>query len=244
MPASHHTPVTSMPVRTTSLRRVTAVVSVAVASAALSASAAGSQVTVRGPVRDGNSIPFAYVSPSPSDATTRYQQVYRAGAFPGPINIGAISFFRFDSGQLASGTFDLYLSATRSAVDALDTVNFDANLGASVALFGTFTIGGPAPELLTFNGAPYLYDPSAGNLLLDLRVRGRLTLPGSNASFVGSNDLPGGNYSRAHNFAAGFAGYGLDTRFDVAVVPEPATLALSAAGALALAGFAALRRRA
>jgi hypothetical protein len=167
--------------------------------------------------------------------------VYSAAAFSGPINIGAIGFFRGTPGALGTGSFMLYVSTTSAAVDALNTTDFDANLGTSTTLFGTFRLdGGQAPEILTFSGTSYLYDPAAGNLLLDLRFVGSFLVPLNGdqpypiAYFVARSGPPGGNYSRATTFGGGSAGYGLDTRFDAAAtsVPEPATWVLAGTGLL------------
>jgi hypothetical protein len=140
-------------------------------------------------------------------------------------------------------TFSLYLSTTSAAVDALNTVNFDANLGASTSLFGTYTLGGAAPAVLTFSGTPYFYNPAAGNLLLDLRVSGTLVNLLDPAGFVARSNVPGGNYSRAQNFGSGSAGYGLDTRFTGStVLPEPSTWILLGTGLLAVGSMARRRR--
>ena len=210
----------------------------------LATATASAQVTVGGPSNATNCFPFACKG-GPAFPGTRYQQVYSASAFSGPIDITGLTFFRGATtpGPLNAGTFDLYLSTTSAAVDALDTGDFDANLGAPTTLFGSFTIGGAAPDELTFTGGPYHYDPAAGNLLLDIRV-GPMTYNdiGVGAFFVARSGPAGGNYSRAQNFGTQDVGYGLDTRFEVAAVPEPATVLLLAGGLAALAAVARRRR--
>jgi hypothetical protein len=208
----------------------------------LVAATASAQVTVTGPSNGTNCFPFACKGDA-SFAGTRYQQVYAASEFAGPIDITGLTFFRgaTSAGPLNTGTFDLYLSTTSAAVDGLNTTNFDANLGAPTTLFGSYTIGGAAPTELTFTGGPYHYDPAAGNLLLDIRV-GTMTynVIGVGAFFVARNGPAGGNYSRAHDFGTQSVGFGLDTRFEVSAVPEPATILLLAGG---LAGLGAVARR-
>lgn len=220
--------------------------SIPVLALAVVASAAQGQVTVTGPSNGANCFPFGCKADA-RFAGTRYQQVYSASAFAGPIDITGITFFRSPQfgGPLNTGSFDLYLSTTSAAVDGLNTTDFDANLGAPTSYFGTFVIGGLAPAELTFSGNSYSYDPAAGNLLLDLRV-GAMTYNGigQGAFFVARSSAPGGNYSRAQNFGTDNVGFGLDTRFEVAgvsTVPEPSTLALAAGGLALLAGVA--RRR-
>ena len=226
----------------------TVLLAVALGVPASAAQAQPGSVLVTGPANNANCAPFACVLTPPA---TRYQQVYAAAAFGGPLDIRAIAFPVSDlapPGSLNTGTFALYFSTTQVAVDGLDTSNFDANLGTTPQLFGAYTLsslGGLQTTALRFVGAAYHYDPGDGNLLLDVRATSLIQDPGQfarqSAFFVSRGDLllggpPGGNYSRAQDFAFGNAGYGLDTRFS-STVPEPGTVVLLLGG---LAGVAAV----
>jgi hypothetical protein len=214
------------------------------------AATARAQVTVAGPATGLNAFPFGGNGIGPS---TRYQQVYSATAFSGPLTIREITFFRGElPGFLNAGTFELYLSTSSAPLYSLNLTDFDANLGMATSLFGTFAIGGEAPPELSFVGGPYLYDPALGNLLFDLRVVGTLTSApqGTRAAFRARGGGPGSNYSRAQNFGGQTvginAGAGLDTRFSptaTSVVPEPSVAVLLTSGLLAVGGVARRRRR-
>ena len=219
--------------------RILAALAVAPLTALALASSAAAQVLVAGPNADANAFPFAATG---IGANTRYQQVYRASAFPGLTSFNEIAFFPSQPGTVASSTFDVYVSTTSAAVDGLDVTDLDANLGANTAYFGTFSIGGPAGATLALVGTPYLYDPTLGNLLVDIRFT--VAPQGGNVAYLGTGGVPGIDYSRAHDFGNGFAGYGLDTRFAsvrVVAAPEPGTFALAASGLVAVA--ARVRRR-
>ena len=170
-----------------------------------------------------NGFPFG----SNSSVGTRYQQAYAAGDFAGlgVINISDISFFlnNLFIGNLRSGTYTLSLSTITAGINTLSDTNFDSNLGANTTLFTTVSLSGPAPATLSFSGTPFRYDPSQGNLLLDIVVaNGSEQSPVAN--FQAAGGTANGIFSRYHNFGSGTIGYGLVTRFDYSSVPEPATL--------------------
>ncbi len=163
----------------------------------------------------------------------RYQQIYSATAFSSAFSISEISFSLSSGGPLNSGTFDIYLSTTSVAVGALSDADFDSNRGADNTLFGSFVLGGAAPAILSFGGL-FNYDPSMGNLLMDIQVTG--LVPGN--SFFDRAD-GGGIVSRA--WGTGNSGQtsdiGLITTFNgsLVAVPEPGSLLLVAVGLIAIA---------
>jgi len=198
----------------------------------------------------------------------RYQTVYAASQFSaltGPTLLTQIAF----RPSIGAGTspqtqtiadiqFDL--STTSAAPDALSST-FASNVGAdNLSVFrGAFDIStantGPAAGprdfdiVLTFT-TPFLYDPGAGNLLLDIRK-----FSTEQTFFFDAEDTPGDAVSNARNTTdvnAATANLnnttGYVARFTFApapggVVPEPGTLALAATGLLPLARAVVRKRR-
>src|SRR5215813_9838898 len=117
--------------------------------------------------------------------SVRYQQVYSASQFPsstGPLKITQIAFrpdgsvtdpsliIRFDSVRID-------LSTTSRTPSTLSTL-FASNVGADdMTVFNSFVFvnapvtgppGGPKDFSVVFTISPFIYDPSKGDLLLDV----------------------------------------------------------------------------
>jgi hypothetical protein len=177
-----------------------------------------------------------------------YQQAYTSTAFSGPVTITAIAFAsnNTSAGNTITDTFTLGLSTTSASLAGLST-NYASNIGPdSTTVFSgtkTFTsIGDGSFDFLVTLTTPFNYDPSMGNLLLDVNIASN---SGSQVSFEATSDPvtsrvynSGGTGTPTHDI-----NYGLVTAFTVgplAAVPEPSTYAL---GATFAAGVFLLRRR-
>ncbi len=174
----------------------------------------------------------------------RVQQVYDSSLFTGISTISQVSFFVADIPFTWNGsTWQMSLSTSNNTVGSLDPV-FANNVGGDNAVFGSLTpTGSPAlSSLVTFTGS-FTYDPSQGDLLIDIvRPAG----PASFTSFLYATQSPG-LVDRAYAFnstvnADGLNqnGYALQTRF-VVNVPEPSSVALICVGAMIAVGT--LRRK-
>ncbi len=210
---------------------------------------AGAQVV--GTFNSANCIPFGCSYPEPN-AGSIYQQVYASSNFATGGMLTGLSFFNDPAFKhdLRAGTYDFYLSTTSVAVNALDASDFDSNRGLDNTFWGSFALSGATPDVLSFTGSGFNYDPALGNLLLDIRISGASPQihGGPDESYFQAEYPAGGTFSRDYNFSAnGSDNVGLVTGFTFGpsdpggdTVPEPATMTLLATG---LAGMAAARRR-
>jgi PEP-CTERM motif len=140
-----------------------------------------------------------------------------------------------DVEENANGTYTISLSTTSAPVNGLSS-NMSNNIGAD----NTTIFSGPLPtyvadSTLTFSLAtPFVYDPSQGNLLLNITFSG--VTNDTYADYVAQNDDFGTLSSRMVNgLSTGRSGYGLVTTFNI--VPEPSTLGLAMIGLVTGAGM-------
>jgi PEP-CTERM motif len=198
----------------------------------------------------------------------RYQQVYAASQFAAIPAGGAFITqitFRPDAstGAAFSSTLPsirIDLSTTGAAPDALsttfasntgadDAIVFGGPFGAPLTLSSAFTgpAGGPKDFDIVINlTRSFFYDPSLGNLLLDVRNFG-----GGATTPFDAQTTAGDSVSRAFTAGSGVNSatadftdtLGLVTRFTTTAVPEPGTLALFGTAALGLAVGVRWRRR-
>jgi hypothetical protein len=217
----------------------------------------GAQAAVEG--NDANRLPFD-ITPFGA-GSMRYQQVFKSTDFvslTGPARITQITFRPdFQLGSAFSATLPnvrIDLSTTSAAPDALSTA-FANNVGGddTTVFSGALPLSsaktGPAAGPKDFDivinlTTPFVYDRSAGNLLLDVR-----NFSGGTTTTFDAQTTVGDTVSRVWvsdvNAATGQTPdtEGLVTRFTTSPVPEPSTGALLAFGFPALLGAARLRGR-
>lgn len=236
------------------MRRLAGLLVLLACAAPMTAREAHAQVTVgTGTPYNGTCGPFTC-----GIGRTRYQQVYSADFFAGPLRITSLTFPGLPQGNPwygvpivpASATFTLYLGVTSRAVDGLST-DLASNVTGPQQFFIRFPFPGTPYNnaALRFDGVGFDYDPAAGNLLLDVRIEGEVFNTGCGclmASNIGTgtsiafdrfNNVPGATYETAT------ARSGAVTIFNAAAttVPEPSTYALLGTG-LAVLGLTARRR--
>jgi hypothetical protein len=192
----------------------------------------------------------------------RYQQVFDSSQFtsfgPDPWRIEGISL-RIDMRPWGGSSFgatltniQLNLSTTSAEPDSLSPV-FALNVGADdtivfspgalemTAGLSPFTEPQPFRAHIVFS-QPFIYDPTRGNLLLDVR-----NFAGGDTTFFDAvdttNDPVSSVWALSANALSGtLETKGLVVRFVANPIPEPGTLALFILGVVALAATVVRRR--
>lgn len=208
---------------------------------------------------DGNSgDTYPFLIEQQNFTSMRYQQVYGASEFSAVNpNGGFINqiLFRADSHNTHTimstiGNIEIDLTTTAKPPDGLSTT-FANNVGVDDTIVFSGSLA-----LLAANGSyttvhltrPFFYNPSAGNLLMDVRnFTGASGMLDINMPYFDAVNTAGDSVSRVYANGVGASvgtadTTGLITGFFITPVPEPSTFVLFAAGFLGLGVFAKLRR--
>jgi hypothetical protein len=193
------------------------------------ASTAAANVIVGSPAESGNGncIPFGC---DVSFGITQYQQLYSASDFSGVLNITGLTFFDTqDAGagsSLDNGTFTVSLSTISTSLSSFTGI---VPLGSNhTQIFSgtlpTLTAGG---SITLGGGGSFSYDPSAGNLLVNITITGATT-DGTAFLDVRNGDATGIFGRETNGSNGGTTGYGLVTQFQTGAssAPEPSTFLL------------------
>jgi hypothetical protein len=235
---------------------------IALSTLSAKAYAAPVSVTVGDPApATGNCLPFACPYYGGLFDMVWYQQSYLAAEFPGTILFDTLTFDISTPGAMDNSDFTIKFYYTSFYPGSLGT-DRGAHLGAPLGLFGDYAIvDGTLTGDLTLSGNAVTYDPSLGNLLMDIEFHS--TGNGGGTAGVASNVADYTNYAVSRVYCSNTLGcvaapgalvtnfsYHGTTGQDVGgvtfglsspTVPEPESWALTIAG-MALLG-AGLRRR-
>jgi hypothetical protein len=243
-------------------------VGIALAMAVVSGPAlAGTIVTPGGPGDAQGPAPIRYYGSTGSQV----QQIYSSTFFSGPTQITGLSF-RAYPGAAPSGFFSNSVSVSNlsvllstTAVSAYENAGlqpnatFAANLGADattvfsgpITLTTAATGTGPQPFDYTINfTTPFLYNPTSGNLLLDVLIPNGATVSGGGFGFLtfdNANDNNDGVRSIININSPGPTGFvdtsAAITRFTTAgAVPEPSVWVLMIGGMMFAGGALRVQR--
>lgn len=217
----------------------------------------GLQTSVEGNIFNG--FPFNI-----GMSSLRYQQVYAASDFSTllvPQLITQIAFRPDASSRAFNSTLSdiqINFSTTTAAPDMLSNT-FSSNVGLNDTIVynrgmlplssaSTGPAGGPKDfDILINLNTPFLYNPSAGNLLLDVRNFG-----GGITTQFDAQSTAGDSVSRVYTGSSGNVNsttaqsnntLGLVTRFTTVPAPEPGTMSLMAIGLASLGATTRKRKK-
>lgn len=180
-----------------------------------------------------------------------YQQVYDSSAFGGITAFNTLTFYDtytasqgFNAGPIIDGTYAINFFYTAATPGNLDST-LVSNEGTSIGAFSTLQVDQPVTftDSVSFAGNTLSYDPTIGNLLMDVIVTNQGDVPndGFNNGYL-DTDSTGLTTSRAYDLGtfAAVDNFGLVTGFS-STVPEPSSFLLLGTGLLGLGPL--LRRR-
>ncbi|HVP55389.1 MAG TPA: PEP-CTERM sorting domain-containing protein [Candidatus Eisenbacteria bacterium] len=197
----------------------------------------------------GNCYPFSCNDSGTSvGQSIDYLQVFSSSAFPGTITVTNMEWYiapNFQGTGLAIGGSYTFYWGYGGVVGALNT-NLGANYTSGPNLIGTGVIPvGGIDETggLTLSGFSFTYDPTLGNLLVEVVVNNQDNVPNNGANAYNAVMVESGTLSsRAYcltNFSCFADNTALVTTFSTGpTIPEPGTLMMFGSGLLGLAGVA------
>lgn len=180
----------------------------------------------------GSGVPFSISTGN----SLRYQQVFSSSAFSSFNKIPHLITGIYFSAESSTGVYGVIsnlrvdLSTTQSAPDRLSSI-FATNVGTDdqIVFDGPWTIhsvNGETLDILMPFSKPFVYDPSKGNLLLDVR-----NLSGGQTIYINGANIADDQVSRMYSHDVfGNKGegdsFGLIAKFVIAPVPEPSSLGI------------------
>jgi hypothetical protein len=199
---------------------------------------AKAQTVVAGGTGTPNAYPFGNFPAGQYAAGSQYQQIYSSADFSGPVTITGIAFASASTSTPGTNVYNFNIGlGTTSSTPANPSSTFASN-GTTTQVFS-----GPLTAPLTATGnfdltipltTPFSYNPSQGNLLLDVVLNSNTT--GTTTYFVSGNANDVGRVYQASGIGAATAAgdSGLETEFVVIAVPEPSTSGSIAMGSMLL----------